>query len=284
MNDNIGIFPGVPFEAYQKIDAVNGSSLVHMRRSPMYYKFMRDNPQPPTPAMILGTATHRLILEPERVGDFAIWGLLEEEKVRRGHVWENFKRLNAGADMIVTVAERDAMVGMAVAARKNVPIMKYASAKGTTEVSMVWRDSQTGRLMKGRVDKILDNGTLCDLKTTRDCHSRRFAGQSYALGYHIKMAIYANGYQTLTGHLPKMKLLAVESKAPHESAVYRVTPDVLIQGWEELQELLITLKQCEDANAWPAAHDEETDLLLPAWLGHDEVSLDDFAVEEEVDA
>lgn len=277
MNDQLGIFLGVAFDEYAKIDALNGSSIVHMRRSPMYYRWMCDNPQPPTPAMILGTATHRMILEPDRVGDFAVWGLLEEEKVRRGKVWDSFCALNQGA-MIVTVAERDAMVGMAVGARKNVPIMKYASAKGKTEVSMVWRDKQTGRLMKGRVDKILDNRVICDLKTTRDCHSRKFAAQSYQLGYHIKMAMYSYGYATVTGHMPKTKLLAIDSKAPYESAVYRVTSDVILQGWEELGELIDQLKQCEQTNTWPAAHDEETDLLLPAWLGAGEQdSLEEFA-------
>lgn len=280
MNDNIGIFPGVAFEEYVKIDALNGSTLVYMRRSPMYYRHMVDNPQRPTPAMILGTATHRIFLEPERVGDFAVWGLLEEEKIRNGKVWENFKRLNAGA-MIITKNERDAMVGMAVGARKNVPIMKYASAKGQTEVSMVWRDKETGRLMKGRVDKILANHTICDLKTTRDCHSRRFGAQSYQLGYHIKMAIYWSGYLTLTGHIPHMKLLAIESKAPFESAVYRVTSDVLLQGAEENAELLETLAECEKTNTWPAAHVEETDLMLPTWVTPGlEGDLSEFATEE----
>lgn len=284
MNDNIGIFPGVPFDEYQKIEALNGSSLVHMRRSPMYYRFMCDNPQPPTKAMILGTATHRLILEPHRVGDFAVWGTLPEEKIRNGRVWENFKRLNEGA-LIVTVAERDAMVGMAVGARKNVPIMKYANAKGQTEVTMVWNDKETGRLMKGRVDKILNNHAICDLKTTRDCRSRKFSAQSYQLGYHIKMAIYWSGYHTITGHMPAMKLLAIESKAPYESAVFRVTPDVILQGAEEKAELLETLANCETANAWPAEHDVETDLTLPTWVtpGGEE-DLSEFATEEEVGA
>ena len=264
MNDNIGIFPGVPFEEYQKIDAINGSSLVHMRRSPMYYRHMMDHPQAPSAAMILGTATHRMILEPERVGDFAVWGLLKEEKVRQGAVWENFKRLNAGA-MIVTKGERDAMVGMAVAARKNVPIMKYASAKGITEVSMVWVDKETGRMFKGRVDKILANHTIFDLKTCRSCEKYKFGSQSFQLGYHVKMAIYWMGYRQLTGHAPDERLGAVESKAPHESAVYNITSDVLSQGLDDLTSLLIKLDDCEKTRYWPAAEPRELDLSLPSY-------------------
>ena len=32
------------FEDYAAVDALNGSSIVNMRRSPMYFKYVRDNP------------------------------------------------------------------------------------------------------------------------------------------------------------------------------------------------------------------------------------------------
>jgi exodeoxyribonuclease VIII len=274
-----GLYPGMDFASYAAVDALNGSSLMALRRSPMRYRHERDNPTPPTPAMILGTATHRLILEPDRVGDFAVWGTLPEEKVRNGKVWKNFKALNAGA-LIVTKAERDAMVGMAVGARKNVPIMKYANAKGDTEVSMFWRDAN-GRRWKGRVDKILKGHVIADLKTTRDCHPRKFGSQAFSLGYHIKMAIYWDGYRTITGEAPTERLLAIDSKEPHESVVYRVTKDVIMQGLEERDELVRLLDECEKTNNWPPAYEDETDLLIPAWAVTEQDSLAEFAEETE---
>lgn len=265
MNDNIGIFANVPFSEYQAIDALNGSSIVHMRKSPMHYRHMCDNPQPPTEAMILGTATHQLILEPHRVGDFAVWGEVEEQKVRRGQIWEAFKSMHQGK-LIVTKAQRDAMIGMAVAARKNVPVMKYANLKGATEVVFVWDDPVYHRRFKGRIDKLIAKGhTIFDLKTTRDCGKYRFGGQAYQLGYHIKMAIYASGYRHLTKHEPKLVLGAIESKAPHESAVYRITTDVLLQGYDDLNVLMKKLADCEATNSWPSAEPEELELSLPTY-------------------
>lgn len=265
MNDQIGIFTGVPFDEYAAIEALNGSSIVHMRKSPMHYRHCLDNPQPPTEAMILGTATHQLILEPERVGDFAVWGEQEAEKVRRGQVWEAFKAMHAGK-LVVTKAQRDQMIGMAVSARRNVPVMKYASAKGSTEVVLVWDDPVYHRRMKGRIDKLITKGHIIfDLKTTRDCGKYRFGGQAYTLGYHIKMAIYASGYRTLTGKEPKLVLGAIESKAPHESAVYRITTDVLLQGYDDLSVLMKKLADCEATNSWPSAEPEELELSLPTY-------------------
>ena len=280
MGDNYMV-ERMPFEEYQAEEGLNGSSLLHLRRSPMSYKWQLEYPSPPSPAMVLGTATHRLILEPERVGDFAVWGEAEDQKVRRGAVWVAFQAAHFDK-FIVTRSERDDMVGMATGARKNLPIRKYADAKGRSEVSMFWTDPVSKRRFKGRVDKILNDGdVIFDLKTTRDCHPRRFGAQAYQLGYHIKMALYWNGYKTITGNEPKLRLGAIDSKAPYESATYRVTKDVILQGLDELDDLLRTLRGCEDADFWPAAYDEETDLTLPAWAVGEQDSLEEFAEIEE---
>ena len=271
----------MPFEEYQAEEGLNGSSLLHLRRSPMSYKWELEHPSPPSPAMILGTATHRLILEPERVGDFAVWGEAEDQKVRRGGVWEAFKAAHWDK-MIVTRQERDDMVSMATAARKNLPIRKYADGKGRCEVSMFWTDPVSKRRFKGRVDKIMDaEDVIFDLKTTRDCHPRRFGAQSYQLGYHMKMALYWNGYKTITGREPKMRIGAIDSKPPSESVTYRITKDVILQGLEELDELLRVLRGCEDANFWPAQYEDETDLMIPAWALTEQSDLAEFAMEEE---
>lgn len=274
-----GIFYDMSFEEYAAIPALNGSSLVHLRRSPMKFKHEFDNPTPPTNAMLLGVATHRLILEPNRVGDFAVWGLLKEEKVRRGEVWENFKKLNEGA-MIVTQKERDVMVGVAVAVKRSAPAREYIKAPGKTEVSMFWVDKQTGLNMKGRVDKLLDKGhVIVDLKTTRDCQPWKFGAQASTLGYHVKFAMYASGYKQLTGHEPKMKFIAVESKAPHECAVYHAPTDFMVQGQIDLQGLLIKLMECHESDSWPPQLEEEIDLTLPAYAYADADELADLVYE-----
>jgi hypothetical protein len=260
-----GFYHDMPFTEYAAISAINGSSIVHMRRSPMHYRHMLDNPQAPTPAMVQGSATHRLILEPKLCGDFAVWGEADGQGRRFGKVWDAFKAAHADK-MIVTADERDVMVAQAVAVHKNPIARKYLAADGPTEVSMVWTDKATGRRFKGRLDKLVPaKRVIADLKTTRDCTPYRFGGQSYALGYHIKAAMYWLGYRALTGDEPHFKFIAVESKPPYESAVYRAHPDVISQGMEDLDVLLKTLAECEASGTWPAAQQEEADLTLPTY-------------------
>ena len=158
------------------------------------------------------------------------------------------------------------MVGMAVAARKYLPIRKYADAPGPTELSLFWTDTVSGRRMKCRIDKwIPDKHTVADLKSTRSTIARVFAQQAFQLGYHIKMAIQWSGVKACLGVEPRLKLMAVESRPPHESAVFRIPRDILLMGLEEGDTLIRRISECERLNLWPAELDEETDLLIPDW-------------------
>lgn len=263
MASDAKVVENMPFEEYAAAPGLNGSAIVQMRRSPMFYKWMRENPSPATPALTLGTYTHRLILEPERRGDFAVW--TSDMGRRFGKRWDAFLAENPGAS-IVTESEGDSMVGMAVAARKHLPIRKYADAPGPTELSLFWTDSVTGRRMKCRLDKwIPEKRTVADLKTARSCEKHKFAAQAFQLGYPIKMAIQWSGVKACMGVEPRLKLMVVESKQPHESAVFRITPDILLMGLEEADALIKRISECERLNHWPAELDEETDLPIPAW-------------------
>jgi len=260
-----GFIYDMPFDEYAKVDALNGSSIIHMRRSPMKYRHEKDHPTLPSPAMFLGVLTHRMILEPATMNSIAVWGELPEQKVRNGRIWDAFREANADK-IIMTTCERDECEEMAISALNNEPIQKYAAAQGRTEVSCFWRHPHTKRRYKCRFDKIIpETNIVFDLKTTRDCRSFKFGAQSYALGYHVKMAIQYQGYLAVTGTAPQMRLGAVESKAPHESAVYRLTHDVIMQGIEDLDILVAKLDECEKVGKWPAEFDQETDLLLPSW-------------------
>lgn len=270
-----GFHYGMPFEEYAAVDALNGSKIVNARRSLMYYKHMLDHPHAETRAMALGTITHRMVLEPDTVGEIAVWGAGENQKQRRGKTWDAFQRASADKT-IMTISEYEAVVSMATSALMNAPIRRYAYMPGPTEVSMFWRHPRSGRRMKARVDKLIQGQhTICDLKTTRDCRSWRFGAQVHELGYMHKMANYWNGYQILTGIEPEEKLLAIESSQPCEGVVYGVPRDLLLLALEELEHLIFQIEEAEESGVWPAAATEEVELVLPpyAFAGDEETEL-----------
>jgi hypothetical protein len=267
-----GLVEDMSWGDYCAVEALNFSRLKPMMRSPLAYKWALDNPQEDTPATLLGTWTHRMILEPNRLGEFAVWGDEPFQEARRGRAWDKFCAVQDGKT-IITSKERDHMVGIAVAVRQSPVAGKYLKDKGPTEVSMFWHDD-AGRAFKGRIDKLIPRThTMANLKTTRSSEPHQFGAQAYKLGYHMHEALYWDGYRTLTGTAPKQKIIAFESKAPYEGAVYRITPDVRLQGLEDLQALLDRLAFCEKHNTWPPEMDEESDLILPSYAISEESEL-----------
>lgn len=263
-----GIFDGMDYETYRAIDAVNYSSLKHMRRSALSYLWHQGNPQPPTLAMQLGTHTHRMILEPDTAGDFAIWGECEGQNVRRGKVWDQFQAECAlSGKQVITRDERDAMVAMAKAVRTSSLAWHYLEG-GRSEVVLVWRDPKFNCDCKARLDKLKRIGgraVIADLKTTRDCRPFRFGNEAYRLGYHLQLAMYCEGFRVLTGETPEMVEIAVESKAPHELAVYSISEDVLWKGREDYERLMKMRAESERTGVWPPAVEALTDLTLPSY-------------------
>jgi hypothetical protein len=276
-----GFVEHMPYEEYAEIDALNFSTLKPMMRSPLAYKWALDNPAVETDPQKIGTVVHRMILEPNNLGELAVWGDMPDEKVRRGQVWDRFQEKNAGKT-ILTRSEKEFVVGCTVAVRRNPLAMKYLRQDGPTEVSMFWHDNVTGRAMKGRIDKLIPKKhTMANLKTTRSCQPYKFGAQAYSLGYYMHEAMYASGYQQLTGEMPKQKLIAFESRAPYEGAVYRIPPDVRLQGLEDFYKLLAKLAECERTDHWPAEMEEESDLILPSYAISSEDDLAELSLTEE---
>lgn len=284
----IGFKYGMPFEEYAAVDALNGSALVHMRRSPIAYRYRMDNPQEPTDAMRLGVIIHTAILEPPLLGKIAVWGGIEEHYTESGNLRPRNSKLydawaEANANLIqLTKPEYKECQAAVEGVYDCAPARQYLESEGETEVSMFWID-ESGRYWKGRIDKLIttkQTATIVDLKKTRCCSSRRFGSQAYALSYHIKAAIYVSGYQTLTGIRPKFKWIGIEAKPPFECAVYRATPDVLTLGGEQMMELVRMLDECEKSENWPPEQEQEEDLILPDYAMGDADSLAEFAETE----
>ena len=106
-----GFVENMPYEEYAAVKAINFSQLRPMMRSPLAYRWAMDNPEPETDAQKIGTVVHRMILEPNNLGELAVWGNLEDQKVRRGKVWDAFQEEHEGC-IILTVYENDDVLAM----------------------------------------------------------------------------------------------------------------------------------------------------------------------------
>ena len=54
---------------YREHPAISRSELWKIRESPEIFKYYKENPEEPTPALIFGQAFHKLALQPESFFD-----------------------------------------------------------------------------------------------------------------------------------------------------------------------------------------------------------------------
>jgi exodeoxyribonuclease VIII len=248
----------ITFEEYTSIRAVNWSTLRELRRSPLHYRHRLSEPAEETTAMLMGRAVHTAVLEPDRFPlDYVVW----EGGRRAGREWDDFKAA-AGSKTILReedyarcLAIRDAVRGHAVASAQIVG--------GRAEVAAEWTDPGTMIRCKSRIDYI-SNRALIDLKTCRLIDGRLFGASAATMGYHNQLAFAFEGVKQL-GMSPAVKIVAVESQAPHDVAVFALDEDVLATAGEENAQLLSRLVGCRERDEWPGTYPDEMPLALPLW-------------------
>jgi hypothetical protein len=257
-----GFYENMPFAEYVAIEAMNFSTLKFMELSPKKYRHNRDNPSEPTAPMILGHAAHLAILEPS-MAKFAVW---PGPGIRAGNAYKDWCVLNEGKTQL-NQKEFDHVEGMSAAVHADPDAHRFLRFI-RTEVTMVWMDPSFKRLMKARVDaltEIEDESFMVSLKSTVDCRDFRFESQYAKMLYHCQDAIYCAGYFRLTGTLPRMITVAVESKAPYECAVFEIPEDALRQGQQMVTKWSERLAECERTDKWPGASQGVRTLVMPSW-------------------
>jgi hypothetical protein len=272
-----GISSRVPWDDYAAIDATSISRLKEIGRSPLHYAYRLDHPKE-SPPLILGTAAHTAVLEPERFArQFAVWTRRSDSGnlcPRRGQYWDAFEAESAGKT-IITEDEFELATAMHGAVRSH-PVAAAYLAAGDPEVTLQWL-GLGGRRCKGRVDWLMNSGdvpVLCGLKTARDCRHMIFGSAAAKLGYHLQWAWYHDGYAAIRGTEPKVVEIVVESEPPHAVAVYSIPQDIIAQGRDEYARLLEQLEACEATGEFPGPHEIEEPLTLPDWIyaAHDDLA------------
>ena len=247
------------FSEYLNIDAINWSSLKAMQVSALAYHYFKNNPAPDKPAYALGRATHTAILEPDLFdSQYAIF-----DGRRAGKKWEEFKAAHFDRD-IIKPAEYDLVQRMAEAVHAH-PVAHVHLLGGVAEQTMVWKDPPTGLKCKGRADYITDR--IVDLKTARAVDPWNFNGAIGKYLYHGQLAFYHHGAWAADYKIDMAPLIiAVQSSAPHDVAVYSLPPEVMQAGADLFRSLLDRLSDCLRTNEWPGcAPDSVLDVSLPSW-------------------
>lgn len=272
-----GVYRGVPAETYHAWDAMNASTIKRAAKSMAHLRHTQTQPpDPPSDAMVLGSAMHTLLFEPHRFDELYV-AQPDSISVRRGKLWESFCVENADksilrpSDMpkLLDMVKRIEAVGVA---RDSI-----AACEGMYEVSLVWRDPSTGILCKARPDGLMGGAEWDDPKGPRkhlsfktsgvDVGPESFPRQFFNMMYHVSDAWYCWGLDCLgrpDGDLFGCRVVAVEP-GDVGVAVYDVDDQTLGAGRQLFRHWLDIYNQCLRDDVWPGYSDTVMKLQIPDW-------------------
>lgn len=260
---------------YRAAPSVNFSTLKLMAQSPAHYKHAIDNPSDGnTYSRDRLRAAHCAVLEPEHFDrDFAVW---TGEGTRASKAYKAWAAENEGRTLLKS-DEYDQINAVAEAVRAHPVAGPVLASPGWAELSVKWTDARTGLACKGRLDWLapfspLDPSrpAIYDLKQIDSTDPRRVAYHVSRMGWHVQAAHYSAAVETLSGTAPDYFVVVVESKAPHDVAVYHLHREgALYLGQRTRDRWLDQVVECRKTDRWPGRLPELTELVLPEWMAAD---------------
>lgn len=301
-----GVYPNLPIEQYWQIDAVNHSTLSKFDPTPAHAFEAMRHPEKPAKVQDLGHLAHVAILEPklfERLyvcfdewlktpsGSIALEAFtavrknrLEKGEIKKGldaydrntlegkAMHRAFEADTAGR-LPISLNDTYTIRGMSSALRNNSITSAFLTG-GQREVTIVWRDEETGLLCKSRLDLInvfMGQSFICDLKTAMDAESRSFARACAKFNYDSQAAMYRAGVNALAKHIKALDRswrfvhLVVEASRPYGVAVYELNDAAMGTGELKWRAWLKTYAECTSSGKWPCYPEGITPLALPRY-------------------
>ena len=245
-----GIYPDLPWSDYYALEALNASTLSRVLRSPGYARLYQLNliEQKPNRSMMLGTALHALMLEPET---FELTYAVAELDLRRKKDRAAKDNFDALGFQVLKPDEFSQVQGMAKSLLNNPTAKEYFDTATATEESAIWQ--RDGVLCKARKDlcgvTVHGDPWIADVKTTRDLHM--FERDAERHGYLRQAAWYVDGDAALgRPKVEQFAFLTVTNSPPYESQVFELCESDLEIGRQHAEQLFKVWHDCASKNVW----------------------------------
>lgn len=262
---NEGIYTAIPYETYEKWDAINQGILwILLQQSPLHAKTYKENPQEPTDALITGQVAHTLALEPNKFKERYAIALVCDKRTKEGKsTYEHWLNTVNGRQIITQIQYEQAK---AVADSVLNHRIKRFIQQGEAEICIIWQDKKTKLLCKARLDYVhRKRAIIIDLKTTTDASPKAFQSAMIRYGYYVQAAFYSDGWKALTGDEPSFVFLPIEKEIPHAVAAREIGDKTLLAGRLAYRKALEIYSECLKTNIWPSYPDVEL-IEAPDWF------------------
>ncbi|HYF48852.1 MAG TPA: PD-(D/E)XK nuclease-like domain-containing protein [Planctomycetota bacterium] len=290
-----GIYTGLPIHIYHSAGccvepSISSSGLrTIINKSPAHYfdtcPYNKNRPEDadqPSDAMVLGRATHHLLLgEAEFKKQFAIrperfdsWRTGDSRKWRAAAQRDGFT--------VLVPSDIERIRGMAAQLARHT-LVQAGILNGAIEQSFVWKEEHSGVWLKARPDAVpSDSNDYVDLKTTASVQYQDIRTAIAEYGYHQQGALVREGARRLTGAASDFTftLVFVESKRPHCVRIVTLKDADLDRGHKLNVQAVRLFAKCMQSGRWPGPGDERADaefVELPEWR---QKQIDEMKIEQ----
>lgn len=255
-----GFVKRLPASEYHAHESISKSGLDLIAKSPAHYKCRAS--LEPTQAMIIGTAIHTAILEPDR---FESEYCFTDAKDRRATSYKEAVQ-DYGVENVLLPSDANNVRKIQEASLSRPDIRNLAHAEGDAELSAFATDPETGVKVRCRYDRLASAGFAVDIKKARDISDRGFARSCATYRYHVQVAFYSDIYEWITGErLSEFWLIAIEESEPYTVVPYRLDDLSIEAGRLAYRRDLNTYAHCLEMGEWPHYEPESNLIALPDW-------------------
>lgn len=236
-------------DQYDRINAVNFSTLKEVLRSPAHYRAAVDEPEKDDPARYaVGTLCHAMVLEKKDLRDlYAVKPAGMRFSTKEGKAWKAEQTLP-----IITQEQAEGVPRMALQVCRDPDARKLIAGCKHREYVIEWE--YEGVSLKCLLDmwgETVKGAAVGDYKTGQDCREVPFAKVVDQRDYDMQIVMYSMALQS-QGHEEIYPFwIAQENSKPYLSQVWHPHPEFLARGRRKFEYCIGLLKQCQAANIWP---------------------------------
>lgn len=252
-------------EAYHAAAGISRSMLewISPPKTPAHFKAKYIDkliPDEETPALRLGSLTHRAILEPDSMdGAFHVKPEGMKFTTKEGIAWRD----SHGDRPIIETDAWSTMKAMRESVWRHPLAKRLLTGAATEQSAFVEHD---GQLLKARFDAVPKSGNaLPDLKTIESADLDNVEKEIAKYGYYRQASHYLKVSELLgLGHQVFL-FIFVEKNPPFEVAVYQLSDAVLDAGRMTIERDFRLLRNCMERDEWPGYGNEVMTAALPEW-------------------
>lgn len=265
-----GIHPNVLPSVYHRreLGIVSKSALDLVTRSPAHYKAWIDGvaPDEETPALTFGRAFHCAVLEPDRFrSDYSAEPDFGDCRSKDNKARRDAWRDEHAAHELISAESMTTIEGMIASIHAH-PLASAIIRDGLSELTISWRDSETGLSCKSRADYFVEKrGMVADVKSCLDASYDAFRRDVVKYRYHVQDALYRAGFAEAGAAVQHFIFVAVEKAPPFAVAVYSLESEGIGKGYSAARADIDLLADCVKRNEFPGYPPGIQELTLPPW-------------------